>query len=213
MYNTQRLNFDYETSGHLRFSVGLKTERMDPIGNIAFMPLGSSVADVESSLPASAVGSLSSIRTTEATFGLRLAPKEKFFNTKQRRRTLNKDAWFVSLQHTMGMKNVLGGDYWSNFTELEFYRRTWLPMSWGKFDVRLKAGTQWNQVPYPLLIMPQANLSYVLDYSAFSMINNMEFLSDRYASLMLTWEMGGKLLNRIPLLRKLNTSVEKVEVA
>ncbi|MBR7030776.1 MAG: carboxypeptidase-like regulatory domain-containing protein, partial [Prevotella sp.] len=34
-------------------------------------------------------------------------------------------------------------------------------------------------------------------------INNMEFLNDRYASLMLTWEMGGKLLNRIPLLRKL----------
>ena len=35
------------------------------------------------------------------------------------------------------------------------------------------------------------------------MINNMEFLNDRYASLQLTWEMGGKILNRIPLLRKM----------
>ena len=109
----------------------------------------------------------------------------------------------MSLQHTVGLKGFMGGDYRSNFSELEWYRRTWLPMSWGKFDVRLKAGAQWNQVPYPLLIMPQANLSYVLDYSAFSMINNMEFFNDRYASLMLTWEMGGKLLNRIPLLRRL----------
>jgi hypothetical protein len=51
--------------------------------------------------------------------------------------------------------------------------------------------------------MPQANLSYIIDLRSFNMINNMEFLNDRYASMMLTWEMGGKLLNRIPLLRKL----------
>jgi hypothetical protein len=31
----------------------------------------------------------------------------------------------------------------------------------------------------------------------------MEFLNDRFASLMLTWEMGGKIFNRIPLLRRL----------
>jgi hypothetical protein len=35
------------------------------------------------------------------------------------------------------------------------------------------------------------------------MINNIEFLNDRFGSLMLTWEMGGKIFNRIPLLRKL----------
>ena len=191
MYNTQKLSFDYETSSHLRFSLGLKTEKMSPIGNIAFTPLSSP----EAPLPF--------IRTTETTFGLRLAPKEKFFNTKQRRRTLNKDAWFVSLEHTMGFRNFLGGDYRSNFTEMQCYRRTWLPMSWGRIDLHLKAGAQWNRVPYALLIMPQANLSYVLDYEAFSMINNMEFLNDRYASLMVMWEMGGKLFNRIPLLRKL----------
>jgi hypothetical protein len=31
----------------------------------------------------------------------------------------------------------------------------------------------------------------------------MEFLNDRYASLMLTWELDGKIFNRIPLLKKL----------
>ena len=51
--------------------------------------------------------------------------------------------------------------------------------------------------------MPQANLSYIVNPQSFNMINNMEFLNDRYASFMLTWEMGGKLLNRIPLLRHL----------
>ena len=190
MYNSQSLKFNYETMQHLRFSLALKTEKMVPIGNIAFQTL-------------SAASPKSSIRTTEASFGLRLAPKEKFFNTKQRRRTLNHDAWYVSLQHTLGLNNVIGGQYKYNFTEMELYKRTWLPMSWGHIDLNLKGGVQWNQVPYPLLIMPQANLSYIVALNSFNMINNMEFLNDRYASMMLTWEMGGKLLNRIPLLRKL----------
>ena len=76
-------------------------------------------------------------------------------------------------------------------------------MNWGKIDTRIKAGAQWNQVPYPLLIMPVANLSYILEDQTFNLINNMEFLNDRYASLEMSWDMNGKLLNRIPLIKKL----------
>lgn len=194
MYNTQKLNFDYETESHLRLSLGLKTEDIKPIGNISFTPL---------SRPLEMGNGLSHLRYTEVTAGLRLAPKEKFINTKQRRRTIGHDAWHVSLQHTMGIDRLLGGQYNYNFTELSCYQRTWLPMSWGHLDMRLKAGIQWNQVPYPLLIMPQANLSYIQSLGTFDMINNMEFLNDRFASLMLTWEPDGKFLNRIPLLKKL----------
>ncbi|MBR4757839.1 MAG: carboxypeptidase-like regulatory domain-containing protein, partial [Bacteroidaceae bacterium] len=31
----------------------------------------------------------------------------------------------------------------------------------------------------------------------------MEFINDRYASLMLAWDMNGKIFNRIPLIKKL----------
>ena len=37
----------------------------------------------------------------------------------------------------------------------------------------------------------------------FSMINNLEFVNDRYASFMVEWDLSGKLLNRIPLLNRL----------
>ena len=37
----------------------------------------------------------------------------------------------------------------------------------------------------------------------FSMINNLEFVNDRYASFMAEWDLSGKLLNRIPLLNRL----------
>ena len=191
MYNTQRLGYEFETSTHWRFTADLKTERIDPIGELTFQPL------------AAGAEPLSHMRYTESTFGIRYAPEEKFVNTKQHRRTMNKDAWYIQLQHSVGYDRLLGGQYNYNYTELEWFRRSWLPMSWGKIDTRLRIGQQWGQVPWPLLPMPQTNLSYIVTPMLFNMINNMEFLNDRYASLQLTWEMGGKILNRIPLLRKM----------
>ena len=191
MYNTQRLAYEFETSTHWRFTADLKTERIDPIGELTFLPL------------AAGAEPLSHMRYTESTFGIRYAPEEKFVNTKQHRRTMNKDAWYIQLQHSVGYDRLLGGQYNYNYTELEWFRRSWLPMSWGKIDTRLRIGQQWGQVPWPLLPMPQTNLSYIVTPMLFNMINNMEFLNDRYASLQLTWEMGGKILNRIPLLRKM----------
>ena len=67
----------------------------------------------------------------------------------------------------------------------------------------LKGGAQWNKVPFPLLIMPAANLSYILQRETFNLVNNMEFLNDRYASFDISWDLNGKIFNRIPLLKKL----------
>lgn len=138
----------------------------------------------------------------EATVALRYAPGETFVNTKQRRLPVNLDAPVFTLQHTLGLKGVLGSDYTYNMTEVGLYKRFWMS-SWGNIDAHLKGGIQWNKVPFPLLIMPAANLSYIIQEETFSLINNMEFLNDRYASLDVSWNMQGKLFNRIPLLKKL----------
>ena len=61
---------------------------------------------------------------------------------------------------------------------------------------------QWNEVPLLLLIHPASNLSYFNQPQTFNLINNMEFINDRYASLMLTWDMNGRLLNRVPLVKR-----------
>jgi hypothetical protein len=107
-----------------------------------------------------------------------------------------------TLSHTAGFKDVLGGEYNFNFTEATIWKRFWLS-SWGHVDATLKAGAQWNKVPFPLLIMPAANLSYITQQETFMLINSMEFLNDRYASLAVTYEMNGKLFNRIPLIKHL----------
>ena len=103
----------------------------------------------------------------------------------------------------MGFKGVLGGDYSFNRTEASVWKRFWLPASWGKIDCSVKAGAEWNTVPFPLLILPEANLSYITQRETFNLINNMEFLNDRYASMSLSYDMNGKLFNRIPLIKNL----------
>ena len=143
------------------------------------------------------------ITTTELGFTLRYAPGETFVNTKQRRVPVTLDAPVLSISHTVGIKGLFGGDYNFNLTEASFRKRIWMG-SWGKVDVTARAGAQWNAVPFPLLNLPMANLSYITQHNeSFALINNMEFLNDRYASLALTYDMNGKLFNRIPLLKKL----------
>ena len=141
--------------------------------------------------------------TTEASLTLRYAPGESFVNSKQRRIPVTLDAPIFTLTHAIGFKGVLGGEYNFNRTEASIWKRLWLPSSWGKVDCSLKAGAVWNTVPFPLLILPEANLSYITQRETFCLINNMEFLNDRFASLSLSYDMNGKLFNRIPLIRNL----------
>ena len=190
LYNRQQLSFDFEQEFGTYWFANVKTEEVAPIGNIALERLSDH-------------RQLGHIRYTEATVGFRYAPGESYINTKKHRWPLNLDNPVFRLQHTMGFKNVLGGEYKYNFTEGEVYKRLWLPMNWGKFDARIKFGAQWDRVPYPLLIMPVANLSYILEDETFNLINNMEFLNDRYASAEIRWDLNGKIFNRIPLLQRL----------
>ena len=91
-----------------------------------------------------------------------------------------------------------------NYTEASIYKRFWLN-SWGKLDCYVSAGAQWDKVPFPLLIMPKVNLSWFSQPGTytFQLMNNMEFLNDRYAMWHISWDLNGKLFNRIPLLKSL----------
>lgn len=194
-YNRQQLSFEREEEWGFRTTISLKTEENEACGNLLFKPL-SMVGNED------AMNGPGKFRTTEARIEFRYAPGETFINTKQRRLPVNLDAPVFTLSHTTGIKGVLGGEYNYNFTEASIYKRLWLN-SWGKIDITAKGGIQWNKVPYPLLIMPAANLSYIISDETFNLINNMEFLNDRYASLDISWDLNGKLFNRIPLLKKL----------
>ena len=203
-YNRQQLAFEWEEEFGFKTTISMKAEENEACGGLAFVPMNQ-WGMVNTGVTANDPLSLHNgkIRTTELMAMVRFAPGETFINTKQRRLTINLDAPVFTLGHTFGLKGVLGGDYAYNFTEATMYKRFWLPHNWGKIDCYVKGGVQWNKVPFPLLIMPAANLSYIVEDETFNLINNMEFLNDRYVSADMSWDLNGKVFNRIPLLKKL----------
>lgn len=202
-YNRQQLTFEREEEWGMKTTLSLRTEENEAVGALFFEKLSNPFPSII--YPETDVSKLlhnGKLRTTELRFELEIAPGRTFINTKQRRIAINLEAPVITLSHSMGLNGVLGGQYRYNFSEVGLLKRFWL-RSWGKFDVQLHAGAQWDKVPFPLLIMPAANLSYIVQRGTFNLINNMEFLNDRYASVDLGWDMNGKIFNRIPLLKKL----------
>lgn len=196
-YERFALNYDKEWENGLRFNIRMKRENNEPTGALFYQRLNGNLYP-----DASTENYKKNLITTDATVGITYQPGATWINSKQRRLQTNQDAPIIGLEHTVGLKGVLGGEYNYNFTEATLYKRLWL-RSWGKMDFYAKGGIQWNKVPFPMLIMPPANLSYIIEDNTFHLIDNMEFLNDRYASLMFSWDMNGKILNRIPLIKKL----------
>lgn len=184
------LKYEVENNAGLGITITAKHRNDEPAGNLKYFRNNSEATLVRD------------ITTTELGVALEYAPGRTYVNTKQRRIPVSIDMPIFKLSHTTGFKGLLGGEYNFNLTEVSIFKRFFLS-SWGKLDATIKAGAQWNKVPFPLLILPEANLSYISQPGTFSLINNMEFFNDRYASLTLTYNMNGKLFNRIPLIKKL----------
>ena len=193
MYVTDmKLKYQYEMDNHMTWSATVDRSKLTPTGKLIYM------RNVDGTL-------LDNIKTADIKLGFRYAPRETFINSKQQRQPINKDAPIITLEHTIGMDGFLGGQYNYNMTEATVFKKFWLPGACGSIEAYLKGGAQWNKVPFPMLFTPQSNLSYFVQFDSwsFNMLRNMEFLNDRYVSLLVNWNLDGKLLNRIPLLKKM----------
>ncbi|MFL1682825.1 MULTISPECIES: DUF5686 and carboxypeptidase-like regulatory domain-containing protein [Bacteroidales] len=138
----------------------------------------------------------------EAEIKLRYAPNEKFYQTKTTRYPITKDAPIFTLSHTVGIKGIFDSKYNVNHTELGIQKRFWFS-AFGYTDILIKAGKVWDKAPYPMLIIPNANLSYTIREESYELMNPMEFINDEYVSWDLTYWANGALLNRIPLIKYL----------
>lgn len=131
---------------------------------------------------------------------LRYAPGEKFYQTKSYRIPINLDAPVFTLTQTYAPKGFMGSMFTINKTELSIQKRFWFS-AFGYTDIILKAGKVWSEVPYPNLLLPNANLSYTIQPESYSLMNAMEFANDQYLSWDLTYWANGAIFNRIPLVK------------
>lgn len=213
MYNRSfKLFYDREWEDGLQWKTQLRYDQLEPTYKLFYQPVGLSKhsgtgADYRTQPygPADHINladrNVRYLNMTDLSMMLQYQPGVAYINTKQRRILVNKEAPIYRVSHTIGLKGLLS-DYTYNLTEVGVRKRFWLH-SWGRMDFDMAAGAQWNQVPFPLLIMPRANLAYVYDDDMYYLVDNMEFLNDRYAQLMFNWNLHGKIFNRIPLINRL----------
>ena len=194
----RKAELTYTNEFHSGFSFQLTT-RLREEESSHLIPF---VQMAEAGQPDEGARPVSSLSTSELEVKLRYAPNEKFFQTQWNRFPVSLDAPVFTLTHTLSAKGVLGSDYTYNYTEFGFQKRFWFS-AFGYTDVILKAGKVWDKVPFPLLIIPNANLSYTIQPESYSLMNAMEFMNDEYASWDVTYYLNGFLFNRIPLLKKL----------
>jgi hypothetical protein len=67
-----------------------------------------------------------------------------------------------------------------------------------------EAGKIFGKVPYPLLNIPQANQTYSYQIESYNMMNFLEFVSDRYTSLLIDHSFNGFFFNKFFLTKHLN---------
>lgn len=184
------VDFKYEFAGGFSLELGVRNERQE---STAYVPFDVKRSD----------GTIQSLPYFSQTMGevcLTYSPTEKFFTSYGERRAISSDAPVVTLRHTFAIKGLLS-DYTYNHTELALSKRFRMSKL-GYADVILKAGKVWNDVPYPLLITPYANMSYTVQPESFTLLSPMEFIFDQYASWDLTYYANGLLFNRIPYINK-----------
>lgn len=151
-------------------------------------------------------GSVTPLDNFDESFGeikLRYAPGEKFYQTRSYRFPINMDAPVVTITH----RYAPGGKKWSrwevNRTELSIQKRFWFS-AWGYLDILASGGHVWSgNTPFTQLFTPNANLSYTIQPESFALLNPMEFVTDSYSQLFLTYYANGAILNYLPLIKKL----------
>lgn len=148
------------------------------------------------------VDPVSNLTTSEVTLYTRFAYKEKFLSGEFERVSLGTKYPTLEVAYSVGLKDVLGGDY--EYTKLVLRVKDKVrfgPLGYAK--VWAEAGRIWGQLPYPLLQLHQGNETFFYDESAFNTMNFFEFVSDEWVSASFTYHADGLFLNKIPLMRKL----------
>jgi hypothetical protein len=191
LYNDiARLDYLHEFSNHFSYSLGLKNWRQQPAGSLTYVREGNPLVPV------------STLTTTELSFGMRWAPHEQFFQGTEYRYSVPNKYPIISAGVVAGVKGLINGEY--NYQNLNFniFKCIYLSQL-GFTNVTLEGSYMFGQAPYPLLSIHHANQTYSFQHSSYNLMNFLEFVSDHYASLNLEHSFNGFFLNKVPLLRKL----------
>jgi hypothetical protein len=141
---------------------------------------------------------------TEVLLDARLSAKERYVQNGTERISFgNKKSAVINFNYTLGLKNVLGGDFNYHKASISYSNRFRFA-TLGFSKVYVKIGKVFSKVPYTLLEIPRGNETFFYGNNTFNQMSNFEFVTDQYIEAFWQHHFSGLFFNRIPVLKKYN---------
>lgn len=184
---------------------------IEPIKNLTFQ-LGFSYRTLES---ASSTFSLnyftdatlstikSDVKQAETSIQIDFTPRKKTIGFGVERRDVDSPYSRFFVNYSSGVKGLLNSDF--DYQRLQFYYKQPIIIGpLGRTNFTMELGKTYGEVPLGLLSIVPGNQTYFIIGNTFSNLNFYEFVADQYATLVWDHNFNGRILNRIPFLKKLN---------
>ncbi|MDX1471828.1 MAG: DUF5686 family protein [Flavobacteriaceae bacterium] len=148
-------------------------------------------------------GVSSEIKQFETSFSVQYYPGRKMTGFGVERYTANDNFPQLFAQVSLGDKNFFNSDF--DYTKLQFsYVQPWAIGGLGRLTSVIEVGKTFGAVPLGLLSVIPGNQSYFNIFNTFNQLDFYEFVTDTYASVHLEHNFNGRILSRVPFLRKAN---------
>ncbi|WP_353132374.1 DUF5686 family protein [Pseudopedobacter sp.] len=189
LYNDfYKIEYIKEFENHFSYGLQLKKWSQSPAGGLYYQTYSENFVN--------------RLTTSEVSLSLRYAPHEKFYQGKVYRTSFVNKYPIFNLRYSVGLRNVLGGEYDYHSLSGSIDKRFYLSQ-FGYSDVRTEGAYMFGKLPFPLLSIHRANQTYAYQMYAYNLMNFLEFVSDRYVSLNIDHNFNGFFLNKIPLVKHL----------
>ena len=142
------------------------------------------------------------IMSSELGLMIRYAPNEKFYEGSTYRTPLLNKYPVLELRYTAGLKGPSVGEYSYHSIHLKAKKVFYLT-PFGYSELIVEGGRIFGQVPYPLLTTHRANQTFAYQLESYNLMNFLEFVSDKNASINYQHNFQGVFFGRLPLLKHL----------
>ena len=145
----------------------------------------------------------SDVKQSEINFVAEYTPGRKTVGYGVERLLVDNNFARIFLSYSQGFKGIMNSDF--NYQKLQlYYRQPVLIGGFGRLFTTIETGKTFGKVPLGLMGVIPGNQSYFIIENTYNLLDYYDFVADEYASLHLEHNFNGRLLSRIPLIKKLN---------
>ena len=184
---------------------------IEPFKNLTFQ-LGFSYRTLESAsstfsldyfTDASLTAIRSDVKQAESNIQIDYTPGRKTIGYGVERREVDSPYSRFFVNYSSGVKGLFNSDF--DYQRLQlYYKQPIIIGPLGRTNLTMEVGKTFGEVPLGLLSIVPGNQTYFVIGNTFSNLNFYEFVADQYATFVWDHNFNGRILNRIPFLKKLN---------